>query len=240
MFIPASRTRCSRARSRASSGAIEMRSAGVHTAPRTHTGTPLTCRSSPSRAMSCAQPSARKPTLRRATVSPSRTTDSSWRTGSPWVWGHHRAAPGTTSSASRPQRRGHVADTRLTALNGGARRQAQAHDAVATHDAGADAQRRQRVGRGQRHRTPRPHRRRAGGEPGGAPEHHRPVPAQVAGVDHPRAPAGARAPAPGQQRGQRAADDRELVLGPRSAARARPSRWAANIDSDSRTSSPLR
>ena len=121
MFIPASRTRSSaRAQLARRRGARPTGSSGVQTAPRQKTGTPLTCRSSPSRSRSCSGPgpaaSSRKPTrpasIRSGRSPPSSRSATRWSAGSPCVCGHQRAASRHGQLAARPRAASRLRDER--------------------------------------------------------------------------------------------------------------------------------
>ena len=252
MFIPAPRDRTKHGFDRSSrSEPGEARSSGVQTAPRANTGTSLTrsvepvaleaprsagreTRTRPAAAATCSRPGPR-PISSVTCAAP----------GSPWVCGHQRWTPGTTSSPSAVHPSGPPRQRQL-ALDGSRSgptapprpprpAAAPASGRRLARTASVPSEPRSLV----RSRAPRtltiraaleptgrhgPTQRRPGREPGRAAEQHRAVEAQVARRDQPRAPARARA-APGDA--SSGASARQAITSSFSAA---PSRSRLDLD----------
>ena len=261
MFMPASRSGLERPAQRVAAGVRRADgSSGVHTAPRQNTRHAVDAQLRGRRPrVARATASVRKPTRPRrgraprrrrrtadrrrararrgcaATSSATSGTRSSPARSAPAI-ARRRAAPARAPDAA-PEldelSRGRAAPPAAAARSD--RQHARAVDRRSRRSSSSIDQRRRRSSR-----TGRQGRRPAGPARSPAPARAASCEeAQVAVGDEARAPAGARAAALGQQRGERAAADRQLVLVARP-ARSASTRTGSNIESLRASCSPLR
>ena len=244
-------------------------SVGVQSAPRAKTRTPLTWRSRPSRSMSCVSPgpaaSVRKPTRPASTAIVAapvrRAAGRRAARGSPWVCGHQRSTVGdpqlaTDRDAVTVRRRGRArprdarTGRRAPAGPRPARSPSSGADAPSTaQDAGrrrrgaAAAQLLARRGRAAAPARPVATARPPAGpgaNPGARPSEHGPEPAEACRRRRARsASARAACAGPREQRRERAGTRIDQLVRRRGAGRRRRSRGDSNIDSTSRSRSPL-